>query len=350
MTNHSDFFDRLPQTLRSVYQSPVARGIRTGTMFWLPVDVPVTLQFMEIPVEEKDGAARLRGENIFFKHWRGRRAYACAQFPDAHEVVCPICMHNTQVGSDSEEFARLSQHCRVRVLDLTTVKKCPNPECGQVYYINTEGRLVNNRGEYVTTCSCGKSLLQLDSLPEEPLLQPRVLELPITFSKDPMMNIWRDYTDNIRPNFGTTVDFRDIVWTIVRTKSGRFNDYHVTYAINHPNRVDVTQYELPDLSMYRLTPDEVRQNWAGVSLRDIYAARRAAQQRAAQQPDAEDVATAAQALAGQLAQQASARQASAQQTATQQAPAQQVSAQQAPTQQMPVRQSPVKKITLDDVF
>lgn len=176
---------------------------------------------------------------------------------------CPICKQTFQLISDYPEtfrneptYSPRQKRYYVNVLDKTPVKKCP--ECGNEYTNLTTG--------ICTSCSValGKA---------EPSNTVKVLSKgPAVFSQ------FNDIHSAVLDDSGEQLGINN--FDLVLVVNGRGKDTKIT-VIPEPHKnapVDV-EYELFDVSkaIIEVEPDEMLDLQRGVSLKDIFAARRAEQ-------------------------------------------------------------------------
>jgi len=174
---------------------------------------------------------------------------------------CPICARNSEIynkdnknySKDPDYVARQKRYY-VNVLDKTLVKKCP--ECGTEYN-NLNAGLCNK---------CSKTLND-----PEPSNTVKVLSKgPAVFSQ------FNDIHNAVLDDAGEKLGINN--FDLVLVVNGRGKDTKITVIPEaHKNKPVEGTYELFDLSnsTIELEPDEMLDVQRGVSLKDIFAARRA---------------------------------------------------------------------------
>jgi hypothetical protein len=174
---------------------------------------------------------------------------------------CPVCLNNKRLYlqypktfKNETNYSSRSKRYSVNVLDKTLVKKC---ECGLEY-----------ADMNVVTCTCGKIL----TTPPQPSMTIKVLSKGPTLF-DPLFAINDAILDEQGERIG--IDKYDI--SLITSGSGKTT---TVTPIAHPERNTPTPdgLELYDLTKVTICLDagEILDLQRGISLRDIFAARKAA--------------------------------------------------------------------------
>lgn len=184
------------------------------------------------------------------------------------EEDCPICKVNSQIRAERPDdfftnpgyFAKSERHY-INVLDRTLVKICPNCQAENTMDISKK---------FSPTCvSCESFLTDVKPTPSEKV---KVLNLSKTLA-----DVVNGFATSVCNAEGEPLDIHTYDIAIMVTKSGQKKNI-TAYPI--PENHDVV--EVPEESYYDLekalivlTEDELVNLMKGVSLKDIYVARRA---------------------------------------------------------------------------
>jgi hypothetical protein len=184
--------------------------------------------------------------------------------------VCPFCIDNRKLwaefGKESKNhgYNNISTRVYFNVIDRNIGKICPNEECG--YDVK------KSRG--VVPTSCPKCNTLLASVESKRLDVIRVVNISSATFNEWVTDILPQVTDAD----GNMLDIHlyDSVFNSVGEKQDRRSKPEVPETLN-TDPVDVNSEDLYDLSgsYLTLTADEIRDLRSGMSVRDIFAARKA---------------------------------------------------------------------------
>lgn len=212
-------------------------------------------------------------EKIFVHFFKSRGAIECL----GHD--CPVCKINKSL--QAEDPGNYKQHPLyngssprhyINVLDRTPVKVCSNVEC---QCENT----ADLTGQFSAACKkCGTFIGN----------QPVTISNKVKVANISETNAGRlmALRQAIRDENGEPLGLGNFDLEIVVTKTGGKKDI-IVQASNAKNSKDVVNvpeeslYNLKDVTV-KLTPTEVTQFLTGISLKDIYAARKAASSSSAE--------------------------------------------------------------------
>jgi len=214
-----------------------------------------------------------------YVHWigSGRGGYniACLGSDD-----CPICVSNFQLIKDYPETYRdvpgwnpRRISCWVNVLDRTPVKVCA--KCGSE---NNQ----NQNGDYQPSCwSCDESIVSVEAAPSNKV---KIFNR----GKETFEQI-QSYDEAIRNSNGLGITQFDLNF-IVKPREGNAIGSNLTILpMTHQNDVvEIPNEELFDLedAVIKLSASEVVEVRKGVSLKDVFAARKALQSLESEVSDA----------------------------------------------------------------
>jgi hypothetical protein len=184
---------------------------------------------------------------------------------------CPICQHNSELvfkhgkeGYKHKEYNRENQQAYVNVLDRTLVKICPNEECEK-----REIKAGNVTNKFPPVCpKCGASIV---NVPVTPLNKIKVFQFGQELNSDIEVAEASTLDDE-----GTPVGLLNFDVKVVVTVGSNGKKKKSAQG----GRVDLTpEYEGEKFDLTTaiatFTPTEIKSLLSGVSMKDIYAGRKA---------------------------------------------------------------------------
>ena len=197
----------------------------------------------------------------FFTHYlRGIATVECL------EENCPICENNRQLreqyGKDASKqptFNSSSARHYVNALDRTLVKRCP--QCDMLNYRNNTGRFSGQCTE------CGAFITEV--VPEE------AREVVVVNMSNSTNGVLAATAAQKMTSDGVPINLFDYDVSFLVTMSGKKKTITPSITDNNDS-IEVDEEELYDLDnvVIRLTAEEITTLLTGVSLKDIFLARR----------------------------------------------------------------------------
>ena len=206
---------------------------------------------------------RLLGEphRVFTHYLRGKATIECLGRD------CPICQNNKSIKSEHPDdyrnvsgYNNSSPRHYINVLDRTSVKICS--EC------QTENK-PNIANEFSPTCSkCNTFITEV-----EPMPSGKVKVINISQTNADTLNT---LNSTIQDKDGEKIGLENFDVIFMVTQSGSRKNIAPMPDTNATDKIEVPEDALYDLKslVIKLEPDEIIELQRGVSLRDIFAARR----------------------------------------------------------------------------
>lgn len=197
-------------------------------------------------------------------HWLAKQRLALQCLGDD----CPICRNNKMIQLEHpEDYKNQPEYCSrqqrhlMNILDRTVAKICP--KCQE------ENKAFPN-GSFPTTCvnqSCGALLTSVDALPLD-----KVKVLGVSFTNAEALNTMSLTKLDANKNPIPLTEY-DIVWGVSKGQGGRNS---ASPFPGDRGEVSVPADALFDLTKVTLTltPEEINEVLKGISLKDVFLARR----------------------------------------------------------------------------
>lgn len=194
--------------------------------------------------------------------------------------VCPLCIDTKKVLQEHPEdyrnvpgFNPYGVTCYVNIFDRTLVKVCP--VSGEENYQDVNGNWP------LTSWGSGESLAEVAPKPSN--------KVKVFSRSRGVFNTIADFDENIRETAGLGITNYDLVM-VVRPREGNTvgSNLSIIPQVHLNDEITLTEdlYDLKDIAI-KLEPDEIRELQRGVSLRDIFAARRLSDDEVESEKDSE---------------------------------------------------------------
>lgn len=207
----------------------------------------------------------------FFVHWINNTTIECL------DEDCPICENNVRLMRElskdkafrnAKDWSPPTKKFFVNVMDRTTVKVCGNPQCSYevTRVLNTQA----NKWVFPSTCpKCNGFVSDVEPTVSNKI---KVLGKGTTLFDDFNTALTTELDDDMEPRPITSYDF-----AVSSSGSGRDTKVKATPQSNRNDKVEFNPEDLYDLSspVIRLTREEVLDFKRGVSLKDLFTARKA---------------------------------------------------------------------------
>ncbi len=213
---------------------------------------------------------------LIYTHWIKRGTSAGSSIRCLGDDLCPICNNNEKIRIERPDDFRdvagyipWSKRWFTNILDRTILKICPREDCQE------DNTLLEDGVHYPSNCwKCTTSLLEVEPTPSNKVKVlsrgPRLFEEKI----DPIDLVTQDIEGN--PLGITNFD----ISLVVQKGSNKYPDIGAVAQASRNDVLEVEESELFDLenAVITLEPEEIMNFQRGVSLKDIFAARRSAEQ------------------------------------------------------------------------